>query len=62
MIKPIQIIDKGILTKDIFWMLAVAAILIPLVFVPKKYEISRLKGFVLFSAYIIFIYLAFTTS
>lgn len=62
MIKPIQIIDKGILTKDIFWMLAVAAILIPLVFIPKKYEISRLKGLVLFSAYIIFLYLAFATS
>ena len=62
MIRPIQVIDKGILTKDIFWMLAIAAVLIPLVFLPKKYKISRLKGIVLFSAYIIFIYLAFATS
>ena len=62
MIRPIQVIDKGILTKDIFWMLAIAAVLIPLVFIPKKYKISRLKGIVLFSTYIIFIYLAFATS
>lgn len=62
LIKPIQIIDKGVLSKDIFWMLAVAAILIPLVFIPEKYKINRLKGLVLFSAYIIFIYLSFTTS
>ncbi len=62
MITPIHVIDKGVLTKDIFWMIAVAAVLIPLVFLPERYKISRLKGLVLFSAYIIFIYLAFTTS
>jgi len=62
MIQPVHVIDKGVLTKDLFWMIAVAAVLIPLVFLPEKYKISRLKGLVLFSAYIIFIYLAFTTS
>ena len=62
MIKPIQVIDKGIITKDIFWMLAIAAVLIPLVFLPKKYKITRLKGIVLFSLYIIFIYIEFSTS
>jgi len=61
MIKPIQVIDKGIITKDIFWMIAIAAILIPLVLLPKKYKISRLKGIVLFSVYIIFIYIEFST-
>jgi len=60
-IKPIQLIDRGVLDKDIFWMLAVAAILIPLAFLPKRYEISRLKGMVLFSIYIIFMYLTFST-
>ena len=35
-IKPIQLIDRGVLDKDIFWMLAVAAILIPLAFLPKR--------------------------
>jgi len=61
-IKPIQLIDTGVLDKDIFWMLAVAAILIPLAFLPKRFEISRLKGVVLFSLYIIFMYSIFSTS
>ncbi len=61
MIKPIQVIDKGIITKDIFWMIAIAAILIPLVLLPKKYKISRLKGILLFSVYIIFLYIEFST-
>ena len=62
MIKPIQVIDKGIITKDIFWMIAIAAILIPLVLLPKKYKISRLKGILLLSVYIIFLYVEFSTS
>ncbi len=62
MIKPIQVIDKGVLTIDIFWMLGVAAVLIPLVFIPKKYMISRVKGLLLLIAYIIFIYLSFKSS
>ncbi|MDX5586024.1 MAG: calcium/sodium antiporter [Aureibaculum sp.] len=61
MIKPIQVIDKGIITKDIFWMIAIAAILIPLVLLPKKYKISRLKGILLLSVYIIFLYIEFST-
>ncbi len=58
-ITPIHVADKAILTNDVFWMLGVAAILIPLVFIPKKFELSRIKGLVLFVIYITFIYLAF---
>lgn len=60
MIKPIHVLDKGVLTNDIFWMLGIAAVLIPLVFIPKKYKISRIKGLILFFGYVIFIYLSFT--
>jgi cation:H+ antiporter len=59
-IQPIAVNNPKILTEDIFWMLAFAAILIPMVFLPKKLEIGRLKGFILLAAYIVFIYLAFT--
>jgi len=62
LVKPIQVIDTGILTKDIFWMLGVAAVLLPLVFMPKKYFISRLKGLALLLGYIMFIYLSFKSS
>ncbi|MGJ8592863.1 MAG: calcium/sodium antiporter [Aquaticitalea sp.] len=59
-IQPIAVNSPKILTNDIFWMLAFAAILIPLVFIPKKFEIGRIKGFVLLAAYTLFIFLAFT--
>jgi cation:H+ antiporter len=61
LIKEIQIpIDEPqILARDIFWMLGFSAILIPLVFIKKKFILSRFKGVFLFLAYAAFIYLVF---
>ncbi|HLT52243.1 MAG TPA: calcium/sodium antiporter [Flavobacteriaceae bacterium] len=59
-IHPINVNDPGLLSKDIFWMLAFAVVLIPLVFLPKKFELGKAKGFVLFLAYAIFVYLTFS--
>jgi len=58
-ITPIHVTDNALLTNDIFWMLSVAALLIPLIFIPKRFEISRIKGLVLFAIYVTFIYMAF---
>lgn len=58
-IQPIVIQSNEILSNDIFWMIGIAFILIPLVFLPKKYKISRYKGVILFLSYVIFIGLAF---
>ncbi len=44
-IKPIPVTEPLILTSDIFWMLGFAFVLIPLIFIGKKYEINRMKGF-----------------
>lgn len=60
MIQPIVVNSPKILSNDIFWMIAFAAILIPMVFVPKKFEIGRFKGFILLAAYVIFTFLTFT--
>jgi cation:H+ antiporter len=57
-ITPIKAIEPNVIT-NIYWMLGVAAILIPLVFIPKKFEINRVKGLLLLATYMIFIYLAF---
>ncbi|MGB5461865.1 MAG: calcium/sodium antiporter [Aureibaculum sp.] len=62
MIMPINVIDKGLLSNDIIWMIAISTLLLPLIFIPKKLEISRFKGLVLFLAYLIFIYLSFNAS
>ena len=61
-ITPIKVTDQGLLSNDVFWMIAIAVLLLPLVFIPMKLKISRVKGLVLFSAYIIFIYLSFKNS
>jgi len=57
-IHPLKVNPK-ILESDIYWMLGIAFILLPLSFLPVKYKISRYKGLMLFIAYILFIYLAF---
>jgi len=58
-IKTIQVTDNQILTRDIFWMLGVSAVLIPLILIPKKFQINRYKGLMLVTAYGIFLFLAF---
>lgn len=61
MIKPIPVSSKEILSNDIFWMLGFSAVLIPLILIPKRMEIGRLKGFFLVLGYSIFIYLLFSS-
>ena len=58
-IQPIAVKSQEVLTNDIWWMLGFAAVLIPLAFIPKKFEIGRWKGLVLVVSYCIFISLAF---
>ncbi|WP_179345598.1 calcium/sodium antiporter [Winogradskyella ursingii] len=59
MIKPIVVNPDTpeILSTNIFWMIAFAAVLIPLVIIPKRFVIGRYKGMLLFGAYLVFIYL-----
>jgi len=60
MIKPISVNPNTpeILSTNIFWMIAFAAVLIPLMLIPKRFIIGRYKGMLLFGSYIVFIYLA----
>lgn len=60
-IKPIPVTETQILSNDIFWMLAFAFVLLPMVFIKKKFEITRAKGFVLVLAYGIFMFMVFTS-
>ena len=58
MIKPITVDSAAILSTNIFWMIGFSGILIPLVFIGKRFQIDRYKGFLLFGAYIVFVVLA----
>jgi cation:H+ antiporter len=57
LIKPIQVRDMQILDNDIFWMIGIAAILVPMALLPKRNKLSRIEGVILFASYIGFIYL-----
>lgn len=59
MIKAIPVQADQILTSDIFWMLGFSAVLIPLILIPKIFQLSRYKGLLLLTAYSIFLFLAF---
>ncbi|AXT19313.1 sodium:calcium antiporter [Flavobacteriaceae bacterium AU392] len=59
-IKTIPVTDTSILTQDIFWMLAFTFIVLPLILLPKRFQISRVKGFLLVFAYGVFVFLKFT--
>jgi len=58
-VKRIPVTDSQILNNDIFWMLGFSAVLIPLIFIPKLYQISRYKGMILVAGYGAFLFLAF---
>ncbi|GAA3585640.1 calcium/sodium antiporter [Snuella lapsa] len=58
-VKPIPVTEKQILSNDIFWMLGFALVLLPMVFVKQKFQISRAKGFLLVFAYGVFMFLVF---
>lgn len=58
-IQPIFVASDAILNIDIFWMLGIALLLIPLVFLPEKFILSRYKGIVLFVGYAVYIALTF---
>ncbi len=56
-IKPIVIQSSAILTNDMFWMLGIAFVLLPLLLIPKMSEMGRKEGFALIVAYSVFIIL-----
>lgn len=59
MVKPIPVTETQILNSDIYWMLGFATILIPLIIIPTRLEISRYKGLILVVGYAVFIFMAF---
>jgi len=58
-IQPIAVKSAEVLSNDIFWMIGFAAVLIPLAFIPRKYEIGRYKGVIIVTAYALFVSMAF---
>lgn len=53
-IHPFKIVDKALLTNDIFWMLAISFLILPLNFVPTSMKLGWKEGVILISLYLLF--------
>ncbi|RDY60895.1 calcium/sodium antiporter [Flagellimonas nanhaiensis] len=56
-ITPIRVMDQGLLSNDIFWMLGISFLILPLVFFPRGLRLGWRDGIILLLFYIGFIYL-----
>ena len=59
MIQPIAVNSSQILNNDIIWMIGFAFILLPMIFLPKRLQLERIKGIILLGSYFVFVFLAF---
>jgi len=55
-VTPVAVSDLGLLSNDIFWMLGVSFLILPLVLLPRRFQLNWKHGFVLLVLYGIFIY------
>ena len=53
---PIKVMDEGLLSNDIFWMLGISFMILPLVFFPKGLRLGWRDGLLLLLVYVLFIY------
>ncbi|MEO0504890.1 MAG: calcium/sodium antiporter [Bacteroidota bacterium] len=56
-ITPIEVVDDGLLSSDIFWMLGISFIILPLVFFPKGLRLGWRDGIILLGLYVTFVYM-----
>lgn len=56
MITPIKLEDAELLNYDIYWMLGISFLILPLVFFPRKLRLDWKDGFILLALYLIFIF------
>ena len=54
-IAPIDNIDQGLIQSDFLWMISIAFLILPLIFINKKFVFGRIEGIILIAAYIAFI-------
>lgn len=60
MVTPISVMDSKLVSVDLYWMLGISFLILPLVFLPKKMRLDRKEGLILLAIYTIFIYQTIT--
>lgn len=56
-ITPIKVMDEGLLSNDIFWMLGISFLILPLIFIPKGMRLGWRDGLILLGVYLTFVYI-----
>ncbi len=56
MVHPIEIVDRGLIDIDIYWMLGVSFLILPLSFFYNKKNFGKLEAVILLSVYAAFLY------
>lgn len=59
-ITPVSVTDNELISVDIYWMLGVSFLILPLVFLPKRMRLERKGGIILLAIYIVFLYQTIT--
>lgn len=59
LIQPIHLQSQEVLSSDMIWMIGFALVLLPLVFLPPTFKLSRYKGGFIFLAYLVFLAITF---
>jgi cation:H+ antiporter len=59
MVQPIEILDTRLIEHDIFWLLGISFLLLPLVFFPKGKRLNWKDGLVLLAVYGVFLYFTY---
>lgn len=59
-ITPIRVVDQGLLSNDIFWMLGISFLILPMVFWPRGLRLGWRDGIVLAAVYLVFVYFTIT--
>ena len=57
LIQPIPVVDDRLLSHDIYWMLGISFLILPLVFFPKGLRLGWRDGVVLMAVYAVFVYI-----
>ncbi len=59
-ITPIKVMDQALLSSDIFWMIGISFLILPLVFIPKGLRLNWRDGLILIGVYVTFVYFTIT--
>ena len=60
MVTPVSVMDSKLVSVDLYWMLGISFLILPMVFLPKKMRLDQKEGLILLVVYTIFIYQTIT--